>query len=174
MTTKPTYEFIPSPNFTKGRRKQGPITAIVIHYTGSIGIDGTIAWFKSEASKVSAHYVIGRDGRVVQMVSDEDTAYHAGRSELDGIPNVNYFSIGSELVGTMDSGFTDRQLASLYSLIEILISRYKIKPERVIGHKDVSPGRKIDPDGIDHQFNWAKVRHVAQVAFNSIPSSMRA
>lgn len=169
MSEKPTYEFIPCApkNYLPGRRKNSQISAIVIHYTASMGIEGTISWFKNPIAQVSAHYVIGRDGRVVQMVRDEDTAYHAGRSELAGVANVNYFSIGIELVGTGDSGFTDRQLASLYSLVEVLVSRYKIKPERVVGHLHVSPGRKIDPDGYDGQFNWAKTRQVAQVAFNS-------
>lgn len=175
---KPTYEFIQSPNFTKGRRRPvfgpgtsplppGDISAIVIHYTGSMNIEGTISWFKNKEAKVSAHYVIGRDGRVVQMVKEEDIAWHAGRSILDGVPNVNYFSIGIELVATADSWFTDKQLASLYSLLEVLISKYKIQPERVVGHKHVAPGRKIDPDGYENQFNWAKTRNVAQVAFNA-------
>lgn len=176
MPLKPTFEYIRSPNFTSGRRKpkyptefslQGPVTAIIIHYTDSINIDGTISWFKNPASAVSSHYLVGRDGRVVQMVDEEDTAWHAGRSTLDGVPNVNFFSIGIELVGTADSGFTDRQLASLYSLLEILISRYKIPPERVVGHKTVSPGRKIDPDGYDNQFNWSKTHQVAQIAYSA-------
>jgi len=177
MAPKPEYEFILSPNFTQGRRRVkipgtetflDPISAIVIHYTGSMNIDGTISWFKNKTALVSAHYVVGRDGRVVQMVKESDTAWHAGVSSLDGVKNVNYYSIGIELVGTADSGFNDRQLASLYALVEILVTRYKIKPERVVGHKTVSPGRKIDPDGYDNQFNWAKMRHVAQVAFNTI------
>lgn len=174
--SKPTYEFIPAIGFTKGRRRvklpsgelmTSPITAIIIHYTGSNSIEGTISWFKNPTAGVSAHYVVGRDGRVVQMVKDEDTAWHAGRSTLDGIPNVNFFSLGIELVATPDSGFTDKQLASLYSLLEILVVTYKITPERVVGHSFVSPGRKIDPEGYNAQFNWAKARNVAAVAYNS-------
>jgi len=106
-----------------------------------------------------------------------EVAWHAGRSAMrpnlpDGDPhkepNVNSFSVGIELVGTADSGFTDRQLASLYTLIEVLVARHRIAPERVVGHCHVSPGRKIDPDGYDHQFNWAKVRNVAQVTYNAV------
>lgn len=167
---KPTYEFIASPNFT--RRPNRRINAIVIHYTGSLNIHGTIEWFRRSVSKVSAHYVVGTDGRVVQMVRDEDIAWHAGRSAMDphrkpepAEPNVNAFSIGIELVGTHDSGFTDRQLASLYALIEILVGRYRIPPDRVVGHAHVAPGRKIDPDGYAQQFPWGKTRDVAQVAY---------
>ena len=171
---KPTYDFIASPN-KSARRK--PITAVVIHYTASNSIDGTIDWFSRKESRVSAHYVVGRDGRVVQMVRDEDVAWHAGHSAMrpnlpDGDPaqepNVNSFSIGIELVGTADSGFTDRQLASLYALVEVLIARYRIAPERVVGHCHIAPGRKIDPDGFDQQFPWAKARGVAQVAYNAV------
>jgi N-acetylmuramoyl-L-alanine amidase len=172
---KPTYEFIESPNCNI-RRKGAKISAVVIHYTESMSIDGTISWFKNPISKVSAHYIVGRDGRVVQMVPDEKKAWHAGVSAMHPDlpktdpryePDVNQFSIGIELVGTADSGYTDRQLASLYTLIEVLISRYKIPPERVVGHSQIAPGRKLDPDGYDKQFNWAKLRQVSQVAFNA-------
>lgn len=169
--TKPTFEFIPSPNYSK---RVKPVSAVVIHYTASLNIEGTIDWFRRSESQVSAHYVVGRDGRVVQMVRDEDTAWHAGRSSMrpnevpPGEPNVNGFSIGIELVGTADSGFTDKQLASLYSLLEVLVGRYKILPERVVGHETIAPGRKIDPSGYAKQFNWAKTREVAQVAYTAV------
>lgn len=172
--TKPTYEFKQSPN-NAGRRKRS-VSAIVIHYTGSLNLDGTVGWFLNPDSRVSAHYVIGRDGKLVQMVNDEDVAWHAGRSAMrpeleDRDPkkegNVNAFSIGIELVGTADSGFTDRQLASLYDLLGILVARYRVTPERVVGHLHIAPGRKIDPDGYDHQFPWQRTRQVAQVAFDA-------
>lgn len=166
---KPEYAFIPSPNFTK---KPRTITAVVIHYTASMNIEGTIDWFKRRESGVSAHYVIGRDGRVVQMVRDEDVAWHAGRSMLDGQPNVNAFSIGIELVGTADSGFTDVQMASLYTLLEVLVTKYRIQPERVVGHSKVAPGRKIDPDGYNHQFNWSRTFEVCQISYSASPRTL--
>lgn len=174
---KPTYEFLASPNFTP--KSDRAITAIVIHYTGSLSIHGTLDWFQRRESKVSAHYVVGTDGRVVQMVRDADIAWHAGRSamrpreEPPGEPNVNAFSIGIELVGTHDSGFTDKQLASLYALIEVLIARYRIHPDRVVGHLHIAPGRKIDPDGYTQQFPWAKTRAVAQAAYNAVTGGIR-
>ena len=173
MPAKPTIEFLPSPNFRPGRRK--PISAIVVHYTASLSIEGTLGWFQRKDSGVSAHYVIGRDGRVVQMVREEDVAWHAGRSAM--VPhetppretNVNEFSVGIELVGTPDSGFTDRQLASLYEVLARTVAKYHIPPERVVGHLHISPGRKIDPDGYDKQFPWAKTKEVCQAAYRPAP-----
>jgi len=173
---KPTYDFKQSPNYKLGSASR-KITAIVIHYTGSMNMDGTVSWFLNPAAKVSAHYVVGREGQVLQMVHDQDVAWHAGRSAMrpelpDGDPhketNVNAFSIGIELVGTHDSGFTDKQLATLYSLLELLVTRYRVKPERVVGHNHIAPGRKTDPDGYNHQFNWAKTRQVSQVAYSAV------
>jgi N-acetylmuramoyl-L-alanine amidase len=175
---KPTHEFIPSPNFRAGRRK--PISAVVVHYTGDTSLDGTIGWFKRSDSKVSAHYVIGRDGRVVQMVQEEDTAWHAGRSAMDPNhkpaptePNVNDFSIGIELVGTPDSGFTDRQLASFYEVLAQVVTRYNVRPDRVVGHLHIAPGRKIDPDGYNAQFPWAKTHAIAQAAYRAVQARPR-
>lgn len=170
---KPTFEFIKSPNFTPGRKR--PISALVIHYTGSLHIDGTITWFQTPVAKVSAHYVVGRDGRIVQMVLESDQAWHAGRSAMDPQnnpplePNVNGFSIGIELVGTPDSGFTDVQMASLYSLLELMVERYRIPTSRIVGHSTIAPGRKIDPEGYKAQFNWQKTRQVAETVYAALP-----
>lgn len=159
-------EFIPSPHFS---RRTKPITAIVLHYTASLSIEGTVTWFQKPESKVSAHYVIGRDGRTVQMVKDNAVAWHAGKSVMPGTAetNVNNFSLGIELVGTADSGFTDRQMAATYHLLEHLVSRYRIKPERVVGHATISPGRKIDPDGYDKQYPWRKTFEVCTTAYTA-------
>lgn len=164
------YEYIASPNFSERSKS---ITALIIHYTASMGIDSPISWFKDRRSKVSAHYVIGRDGRVVQMVPEDKVAWHAGRSAMDPYNeppkelNVNSFSIGIELVGTMDSGFTDKQLAALYDLAAHIVADYKIPPERVVGHLHIAPGRKIDPDGTHKQFPWAKLKDVCNTAYVS-------
>jgi N-acetylmuramoyl-L-alanine amidase len=164
---------IPSPHYST--RTKG-ITAIVLHYTGAMTIEGMISWFKDPVSKVSAHYLIGRDGRLVQMVPDNRVAWHAGRSAMrphlaDGDPrkeiNVNSFSLGIELVATHDSGFEKAQLNTLYTLLELLISKYKIAPERVVGHADIAPGRKIDPDGYHKQFDWEACRRVVTAAYNA-------
>lgn len=167
-------QFIPSPNYRPGRTKA--ITAIVIHYTGAMRLESTIDWFRRPESKVSAHYVIGRDGHVVQMVKDSDVAWHAGRSAMhpeleDRDPlkemNVNTFSLGIELVGTADSGFEPAQLTALYGLLVQLVVKYRVRPDRVVGHCHVSPGRKQDPDGYHHQFPWVECRRVCDQAYAS-------
>jgi N-acetylmuramoyl-L-alanine amidase len=165
-----SIEFQPSPHHSPRRKR---ITAVVLHYTASLGIEGPLKWFASKESAASAHYVVGRDGRTVQMVEEDHAAWHAGRSAMDprakpqGEPNVNDFSIGIELVGTADSGFTNRQLAALYALLERLVATYRIPPDRVVGHRHIAPGRRQDPDGYDAQFPWQKCREVCRVAFDA-------
>ena len=90
-------EFIESPN-TNG--KGHPITPsyLIIHYTADSNIDGTISWFKNPTAEASAHLVIGRDGRIVQMVPFNQRAWHAGKSQWGNISGLNSYSIGIELV----------------------------------------------------------------------------
>jgi N-acetylmuramoyl-L-alanine amidase len=166
---KPRLEFLASPNYRPGRRK--PITALVLHYSGSLTLESVVGWYQRPEAAMSVHYLVGRDGRVVQMVREEDVAWHAGRSAMyphekpPREPNVNDFSLGIELIGCMDSGFCDRQLASFYELLAQLVAKHHIPPERVVGHLHVSPGRRQDPDGVDDQFPWSKTRSVAQAAY---------
>src|SRR3990170_4198842 len=96
----PKIPFVPSPNFSS--RKGNSIRGTIIHYTGSGGsADGDIKWFLDPASKVSAHFVIGRTGDVTQLVSLDQAAWHAGASqmELDGkvLNGCNLFTVGIEL-----------------------------------------------------------------------------
>ena len=158
--------FTPSPNFTPSRRQ--PIDLIVLHYTGSLSLAGTVAWFQNPASQVSAHYVVDRDGTVVSMVHVADVAWHAGREATwQGQGFVNSRSIGIELVGTESSGFTPEQVGALWVLLVDLIRAYLIRPDRVVGHHDVLPSQKIDPDGVHQQFPWAEARAVARTALNA-------
>lgn len=146
------------------------ITAIVIHYTGTLTLEPAVSWMQRDDSHTSAHYVVGRDGAIVQMVPDSAIAWHAGRSAMDphATPpkevNVNDFSIGIMLVGAADSGFTDVQMAALYTLVEVLVSKYKIEPDRIVGHRHVAPGRQQDPDGFTNQFNWRRLHEIATAA----------
>lgn len=91
--------FVPSPNFSS--RKGHDIEGIVIHYTAGGGASGTIRWFASSASRVSAHFVLSRSGRVTQMVALDLAAWHAGASEMmvrgEMESGANRFTIGIEL-----------------------------------------------------------------------------
>jgi N-acetylmuramoyl-L-alanine amidase len=93
-----TYRFQQSPN--RSSRRGVAINAIILHFTASATLTGTVKWFQNERARVSAHYVIGRYGDVVQMVDDEEKAWHAGgeTSSLKGDPRVNSMSIGIEMV----------------------------------------------------------------------------
>ena len=87
-----------SPNFDKKKRLNKNITAIIIHYTGMQSVRASILRLTNLRSKVSCHYLIKRNGNVVQMVQDEKVAWHAGKSKWKNFKNLNNTSIGIELV----------------------------------------------------------------------------
>lgn len=111
-------------------------------------VDGVKAMF--EFYGVSAHYVVTRNGEVIELVHPELLAFHAGRSKLpsDGRESVNGFSVGIELLADEVSGYTDSQLAALRALVDGLMLHYPITA--VYGHSDIAPERKTDP----WNFNW--------------------
>lgn len=109
-----------------------------------------------ENLRVSAHFLIRRDGEIIQFVSLNDRAWHAGISTCLGRENVNDFSIGIELEGCDDDVFEDRQYASLNILINLLMQHYKlIEYDKIFGHSDIAPGRKTDPGP---NFDWSRIR----------------
>lgn len=102
---------------------------------------------------VSAHYLIGRDGTIYQLVADKNIAYHAGVSQVpDGRTGVNAFSLGIEMVNTKTDKFTTAQYSALDNLIGQLKNEYKIK--YVLGHNQIAPDRKTDP----WNFDWSKFK----------------
>lgn len=100
--------------------------------------------------KVSAHFLIERDGHLTQFVSCNDRAWHAGVSAFDGRTACNDFSIGIELEGTDDLPFTPAQYAALNTLTIELRAHYPLSHVR--GHSDIAPGRKTDPGRC---FDWS-------------------
>ncbi len=101
---------------------------------------------------VSAHYIIDREGRVHQLVSEKHVSWHAGAGKMpDGRTNINSFSIGIELINAKDDKPTGAQYSALKNLISEIKSRHKIK--YVLGHDDIAPGRKTDP----WNFDWSKI-----------------
>src|SRR3990167_6933791 len=89
-----------SPNYRAGNKRK--ITCVILHATARSGIVSPLEWLTSPQSKVSAHYLIGKDGKIYQLVDDEDIAWHAGISYWRGKENVNTFSVGIELVNAND------------------------------------------------------------------------
>lgn len=99
---------------------------------------------------VSAHFLIRRDGQLVQFVSTEQRAWHAGVSHFMGRERCNDFSIGVELEGSDFVPFETAQYATLVQLSGALLQRYPI--HHIAGHEDIAPGRKTDPGPF---FDWA-------------------
>ncbi len=110
--------------------------------------------------KVSAHFLIQRSGEMVQFVSTDQRAWHAGVSSWCGREQCNDFSIGIELEGTDDTLYDELQYDALITLIEVLRIRYpSIHADAIVGHDDIAPGRKTDPGP---NFEWSRVRHAVQ------------
>jgi len=104
--------------------------------------------------RVSAHFLIRREGSLAQFVACEMRAWHAGQSRWRGRDNCNDFSIGVELEGTDDLPYTDTQYVTLAALTRALRRRYRIRD--IAGHADIAPGRKTDPGPA---FDWGRYRH---------------
>jgi AmpD protein len=102
--------------------------------------------------RVSAHFLIARDGTVTQFVSCADRAWHAGISAWEGRPGCNDFSVGVELEGSEFEPFTAAQYGALGALQRALRGRYPIRAVR--GHEEIAPGRKFDPGPL---FDWTRV-----------------
>jgi N-acetylmuramoyl-L-alanine amidase len=145
----------PSPNFDE---RKLPITMIVLHYTGMQDAASAIERLTDAEAKVSAHYLIAEDGQILQMVAEENRAWHAGRSYWRGVTDVNSASIGIELVNPGHEfgyrPFPDAQIDALLPLLQILTARYRVTRGNVVGHSDIAPARKNDPGEL---FPWARL-----------------
>lgn len=126
---------------------------IIIHYTAASTASSAISWMVSPQSKVSAHLHLDRDGNFVQLVPFNKVAWHAGKSEWKGINGMNSHSIGIELQNTGTQEYTKAQMDALANVCKSLFDAYHIK--EILGHSDVSPGRKTDPG---KQFNMVWLR----------------
>jgi N-acetyl-anhydromuramyl-L-alanine amidase AmpD len=142
--------FIQSPHYGE-RPADARIWAIVIHATANDTLQGVIDWFTNPSSLVSAHYNVGKDGRVVQMAREEQRAWHAGRSEWKAVPSVNDFSIGIELVNRNDGldPYPEVQYQTCVALCKYLVAKYDIQVDDIMGHRDISLTGKTDPMGFD-------------------------
>jgi N-acetyl-anhydromuramoyl-L-alanine amidase len=106
--------------------------------------------------RVSSHLLIRRDGQLVQYVSLDRRAWHAGRSAFMGRRACNDFAIGIELEGCDDRPYTDAQYAALSPVVAAIRAVYPaIGPHRVVGHCHIAPGRKTDPGPM---FQWHRLR----------------
>lgn len=107
--------------------------------------------------RVSAHFLIRRDGELLQFVSCGQRAWHAGASTWRGRSRCNDFSIGVELEGCDDAAFCDAQYEALAGLVAAVRAAYPVSG--IAGHEDIAPGRKTDPGPC---FQWARLAPVCE------------
>ena len=127
---------------------------VVIHHTAQTTCDQTLKTFTLTRTKVSAHYVICRDGTVFHMLNDYFRAHHAGVSRWGNETDLNSSSIGIELDNNGSEPFSEEQMNSLLVLLDRLKKAYSIPQANFIGHADVAPGRKVDPSRF---FSWQRL-----------------
>lgn len=157
----------PSPHFTP-RPPQEAVTLTIIHgislpprefggddilrlFAGKLDDGAHPGYAALRGVRVSAHFLVRRDGELIQCVSCRHAAWHAGKSRWNGRTECNDFSIGVELEGADDVAYDDRQYERLALVIAGINRRHSTL---VVGHADVAPKRKTDPGGA---FNWRRL-----------------
>ncbi len=163
---------VPSPNF--GPRPAGVAPdLLVIHnislppgeyggecieqlFTNCLDWDAHPYFGEIRGLQVSSHFLIRRSGELLQFVSCEDRAWHAGDSCFEQRENCNDFSIGIELEGTDEDSYESAQYEQLAALTRALLLAYPAMDiSRIVGHCDIAPGRKTDPGPA---FDWPRYR----------------
>ncbi|WP_026379513.1 N-acetylmuramoyl-L-alanine amidase [Afifella pfennigii] len=154
-------QWLASANFDD--RGEAEVDILLLHYTGMEDEEAALAWLRDARSKVSCHYFVRADGRIVKMVGEEHRAWHAGKAAWAGNTDINARSIGIEIANwghaAQEAGFAlppfgEAQLAALTRLCRDILTRHAIPPRRVLAHSDVAPGRKRDPGEL---FPWARL-----------------
>lgn len=147
----PLATWVPSPNHDVRR----PVL-IVLHFTDEHSAQEALDTLRTKNSggPVSAHYLIGSDGHIYQLVPDQLRAWQAGPGRWGTITDLNSASIGIELDNDGHSPFAQPQIDNLLRLLADLTTRLHIPPTQIIGHEDLAPGRKDDPGPL---FPWQQL-----------------
>lgn len=162
-------ECLPSPHFNERPSQDACPHVVVMHnislppqrfatglvkdlFMGTLDVtqDETLSDLKG--LRVSSHFFIERTGHIIQFVSCDKRAWHAGVSRFNGRDNCNDFSIGIELEGTDLEPFEDAQYHGLTALLSAIDAKYSLS--HVVGHSDIAPGRKTDPGP---HFDWVRL-----------------
>lgn len=143
-----------SPNFDARRPN-----LVILHHTSDNTLDEALGTLTNPERKVSAHYLIGRDGEIVRLVDEAQRAWHAGLSWWGGQTDLNSASIGIELDNDGFEPFADKQIDALLALLADIRTRHRLPRANFIGHADVAPGRKVDPSA------WFPWRRLAEQGF---------
>jgi N-acetylmuramoyl-L-alanine amidase len=142
-------EWRASPN-VDGRRPN----YVVIHHTSDSRVEDALRTLTDPARQVSSHYLIARDGRILQLVDDRQRAWHAGESYWGGLQDLNSASIGIELDNDGREPFAAPMIDALLALLRDIDERFNIPAANFIGHGDIAPGRKVDPSVL---FPWRRL-----------------
>jgi hypothetical protein len=154
--------FIESPNYSS--RNGACIDVVVLHCTTAANVEGTIAWFLDGNSRVSAHYVVDKNGDIYQMVRDECSAWHA--------KTLNPRSIGIEHVGTATDRLTEAQSVASAGLVRWLTAAYRIPVANVVGHR-FAPGNEGTTDCPNHLFGDATAGAVAEWVNSNVAEPLK-
>lgn len=127
---------------------------VIIHHTAQKSTEQTLKTFTLPRTQVSAHYVIGSDGKVYQMLHDLLRAWHGGAAKWGNLTDINSASIGIELDNDGFEPFSEAQINSLLNVLANLKKTHAIPTANFIGHSDIAPGRKVDPN---INFPWKKL-----------------
>ncbi len=145
----------PCPSANHGERRDGAaVSLVVLHYTGMPTAAAALARLCAPEPQVSAHYLIDPRGEVFGLVAEGRRAWHAGTGAWGAVTDVNSASIGIELANPGDAPFAAPQMLALEELLADILGRHGLGPERVIGHSDCAPGRKVDPGP---RFDWRRL-----------------
>ena len=150
-----------SPNFNTPKRQKKNIKYIIIHYTGMKNELLALNRLTDYKSKVSAHYLIKKNGKILNLVPDLYEAWHAGKSNWKNIQSLNRYSIGVEIQNSghenLYEKYSNKQMNSVKKLLSFLTKRYKVNCKNILGHSDIAPNRKKDPG---EKFPWKELAKV--------------
>lgn len=152
----PLAEWKPSNNFDVRKPR-----LVVIHHTEMDNAESALKVLqtRNKQGRVSAHYLIANNGKLYQLVADNQRAWHAGAGSWKGVDDINSISIGIELDNNGSEPFEERQILALIRLLDDLCTRFNIPRDAIIGHADLAPTRKRDPNRF---FPWQRL---AQAGF---------
>lgn len=138
-----------SPNFDERKAN-----FVIIHHTGDDTIGQALGTLTDPGRAVSAHYLIGRDGTIYQLVDERARAWHAGESKWGSDSDINSSSLGIELDNNGQEPFPELQISALLDLLSDIKQRLSIPQANFLGHADVAPKRKTDPS---RYFPWKRL-----------------
>ena len=158
-----------SPNFNTPKRQKKNIKYIIIHYTGMKNELSALNRLTDFKSKVSAHYFIKKNGKILNLVPDLYEAWHAGKSNWKNIQSLNRYSIGIEIQNSGHKNFyekfSNKQMSSVKKLLRFLTKRYKVSYKNILGHSDIAPSRKKDPG---EKFPWKELAKAKLVFWHQL------